>query len=735
MKNFLLLISLLSSFLSLSAQDNSFYFNVLNPSVIYDSYGPNEVGYAVGWGVTVEESIVGELVYAPEGDGEQSNTFCTIAGEDFAGKFILIERGECLFADKVYWAEQSGAIGVVIINNLGEEVISMASGGDYVDLVNIPVVLIPNSVGEILKPTLLSETEVIVEFSLTAAPTALTTGRVIFDANENCIEEGEEINLAGWKVTLTDNTASKLAFTDSEGNYYISSNVGNYTISVEAPLDIWDICENNLPIVHTDFTVQEADFIVRSNVDCAQISVDIIAPFWRRCFENQLLVSYCNTGSITAEDAYVTLELPSFIQILSTDTPYTLNEEGLYVLNVGDVEVGGCGTINLLTEVSCDADLGQTLCTEVYGYPNATCVLPNSNWSGASIAANSRCTDNILLSLKNVGTGDMSAPSEYRILRNGVLLDQGTYQLSAGDFQDFTYPLDDATYRIEANPDVTQPFFTAPSSSVEGCAESDVWGGFITQFSSADYGQSHEELCLEVIGAYDPNDKNANPRGYGDAHYIDQNTSISYFIRFQNTGTDTAFKVVVLDTLSTSFDIASLQLKATSDVYDLRIIDNHILEFTFENIQLVDSFTNEPASHGFFAYELKQNDDIPLGTIIENSAAIYFDFNSPVITNITFHEVSRNFISPTVIKCYGISEEEATFIPSPMAAKTTVVIHTLSEIETGLLEVFDANGQLIITQKFDSSQFTIQTNNLPRGAYFYRYFLNGILGGNGKVIK
>jgi len=634
MKNLLLSLFFLLSFSALSGQqENSFFFNVLSPSSIYASYGSDEIGYTVDWGPTVEESIVGELAYAPDGTGELLNVFCTASDEDFSGKFVLIERGECFFADKVHWAEQSGAVGVIIISFDGG-VVPMAGGGDYFELVNIPAIIIPIELGEQLKETLFSGTEVFVEFSPNEAPMAHTTGNVGIDANGDCLSGDDEINLAGWKVNLTNDEVYKVGFTDSDGNYDISSNIGNYTVSVEPPNDIWDVCENEVPVVHTDFSNQEVDFAAAATEDCAQMSVNMIAPFWRRCFENQLVISYCNIGSIAAEDTYLTLELPSVIQILLTNTPYTVNDEGLYVFNVGNdignMGVGQCGTINLLTEVSCDADLGEILCAESYVYHSSTA-----------------CTD--------------------------------------------------------ATPNLT--------------------------------GNSSDLLCLEVIGAYDPNDKNANPRGYGEEHFIDQNTSIEYFIRFQNTGTDTAFNVVVLDTLSASFDVSSLLLGASSHDYDLRIIENHILEFTFADIQLVDSFANEPASHGFFSYEIKQNVDVELGTIIENSAAIYFDFNEPVITNTTFHEVGRDFINPTIIHCPVAPNDEATFAPLPMATETIVVIHTPVDIKTGHLEVFDVNGKMMLTQKFDSPQFTIKTDGLPNGAYFYRYYLNGDFVGSGKVVK
>ncbi|PCH66207.1 MAG: hypothetical protein COC01_08660, partial [Bacteroidetes bacterium] len=56
-------------------------------------------------------------------------------------------------------------------------------------------------------------------------------------------------------------------------------------------------------------------------------------------------------------------------------------------------------------------------------------------------------------------------------------------------------------------------------------------------------------------------------------------------------------------------------------------------EWTFDNILLPDSNTNEPASHGFVKFKVKQNSNNANDTIISNRASIYFDFNAPVVTN------------------------------------------------------------------------------------------------------
>ena len=104
----------------------------------------------------------------------------------------------------------------------------------------------------------------------------------------------------------------------------------------------------------------------------------------------------------------------------------------------------------------------------------------------------------------------------------------------------------------------------------------------------------------QLIAAYDPNDKAAQQIGYGSQHYIERGTPLDYKVRFQNTGNDTAFNIVILDTISTHLDLSTLQMKVASHDYTWEIINGHTLRVNFPNIKLVDSLTNELGSHGFF---------------------------------------------------------------------------------------------------------------------------------------
>ena len=130
---------------------------------------------------------------------------------------------------------------------------------------------------------------------------------------------------------------------------------------------------------------------------------------------------------------------------------------------------------------------------------------------------------------------------------------------------------------------------------------------------------------------------------------------IEYKIRFQNTGNDTAFTVVVRDTLDTDLDIFSVRSGVASHAYTFRMYGSRILEWTFNSIMLTDSSTNEAKSHGFVCFEVNQNKDLADGTLITNHADIYFDFNSPIITNTTSHKISRNVKLPAYSQTKSLS--------------------------------------------------------------------------------
>ncbi len=153
---------------------------------------------------------------------------------------------------------------------------------------------------------------------------------------------------------------------------------------------------------------------------------------------------------------------------------------------------------------------------------------------------------------------------------------------------------------------------------------------FSGQFSDVFPADNFSKISQTTNGSFDPNDKTVLPEGNFQA-FADQ--KFEYQIRFQNTGNDTAFSIKVVDTLDHDLDILTLKNLSSSHPFRMQLAENHIVTWFFENILLPDSTTDERASHGFLRFEIRAKKSILPGAKLANRAAIFFDFNAPVLTN------------------------------------------------------------------------------------------------------
>lgn len=175
---------------------------------------------------------------------------------------------------------------------------------------------------------------------------------------------------------------------------------------------------------------------------------------------------------------------------------------------------------------------------------------------------------------------------------------------------------------------------------------------------------SHVLVC-----AYDPNDKIADPVGLGPDGYISHQTDfVDYTVRFQNTGNDTAFVVIITDQLDASLDWNSLNMISSSHTVNAEIDSFGLIVFEFAPIYLPDSTTDFAGSQGFVKYRINLNSALPLGTIINNTANIYFDSNPAIITNTTVNTLYDCLLSydefPAIIEtCEGYSVDYSGNLP------------------------------------------------------------------------
>lgn len=209
-----------------------------------------------------------------------------------------------------------------------------------------------------------------------------------------------------------------------------------------------------------------------------------------------------------------------------------------------------------------------------------------------------------------------------------------------------------------------------------------------------------DEDCRNSTAAFDPNDKSASPLGVGPFREVPADTTLSYLIRFQNTGTDTAFNVVLIDTLSPNLDLSTLRPGSSSHPYKWEIYEQGILRFTFNDILLPDSTTNEVASHGFIAYEIQPRTGILPGQVIENKAGIIFDFNAPIITNTVIHTIAK----PVHISNQYLTLCQGEIYNGWSVSSDTIVFDTIAFVEYDSVTITHITG---LPNYFQSLQATI----------------------------
>ncbi|MEO1411282.1 MAG: T9SS type A sorting domain-containing protein [Bacteroidota bacterium] len=216
-----------------------------------------------------------------------------------------------------------------------------------------------------------------------------------------------------------------------------------------------------------------------------------------------------------------------------------------------------------------------------------------------------------------------------------------------------------------------------------------------------------------VTGSYDPNDKQVSPAGEGDEGLVyATDTLLGYLIRFQNTGTDTAFTVVIKDTLESDLDLETVIPGPSSHEYQLSVEDERTLVFTFNDIMLPDSFVNEPASNGWVFFDIRPVASSDYGTVIDNSAAIFFDFNPPIITN----TVRTTFARPLGLGDVAERELPLRVQPNPNRG-VFAVEYELGRSQAVAIRLYDTQGRLVrvLQEQTERGPGTHQLNVLREG--------------------
>ena len=209
--------------------------------------------------------------------------------------------------------------------------------------------------------------------------------------------------------------------------------------------------------------------------------------------------------------------------------------------------------------------------------------------------------------------------------------------------------------------------------------------------------------CFTIVHSWDPNQKSVTPTElHTDGGWL------TYTIDFQNTGTDTAYTVVIKDTLSSYLDASTFQYVASSHKAVIQLFGSAIA-FTFPHIDLPDSAANLSQSEGWIQFRVKTKGTLPLSSQIQNTGYIYFDNNPAVVTNIATTIIGTTGLS-------AISSDGGGIFLYPNPNKGSFTLLTSGSINSDYT-ITDMLGHVIEQRTISADRQSIEMSDVADGIY------------------
>ncbi len=508
------------------------------------------------------------------------------------------------------------------------------------------------------------------------------SGRVYYDANNNGHMDLDDIGVSNVVLQIGDD----YYLSGNDGNYEIMLPAGNYNL-VPQPDEFFNSNPEsiNFSFSSTGEVNSDNNIALQSNMDTAHLEVNILSlPSARKGQEFVSYLTFKNIGTVPLDSTTVSYPLnEDLIYLYSTPPEDYMTEDSAY-WNVYDLQPFEERTIKIHQKV-------------------------DTVLSGGS--ANLKDADDLII----ICFG-------WWICRP-VLIDVICYYV-------------DDCYEVP-DPNTGDPITQCDSVPVTDSITGDTTGYVTDSILHCDLYYwpfcGWWQWCLFINVPHDPNEIYVTPSDTlpYTPQQLEARDPLEYTIRFQNTGNDTCFNAVVLDTLDDNLDVSTFEMLGASHHYDVSI-QGRVLKFTFNNILLPDSTTNEPESHAYINYRIKPKSDLQIGDSICNRADIYFDYEPPVLTNTVVTKIAEAYGIGE--NSYDILKNKVKIAPNPFSNSTTVYLpEDLSEESTFV--IYDMTGRFVKEIPVGKTKtFTLDKNNLKTGMYIYMLKSNGKVIDNGKII-
>lgn len=597
------------------------------------------------------------------------------------------------------------------------------------------------------------------------------TGYTYIDVNNNCVLDtvNGDILLPG--IPITVKPQYQYASSDTSGQYVVRLLPGTYTITAPLTPGISGnytlgcpaTKEYNVNFSTYGDTISGFDFgyqkIPVENCK-TDLGISVAYGIHRPCLLSQvnfIYITAANNSILPASNVTIEAIVPTDLFIKECPYPYTRDGDTVKI-SLGILKPMSSVFFAIKDSVECTASIpfGGSGCFKFTIKEGTNCIPPVWDKSDLLISVfSSGCNISPVrtnLSIINSGTGDMSDSTEYRVFENYRLVRKGKIKLKSQESLFIIFPHDPGnpgvTRLVEVNETSYHPEDKAEHAMVYACTPllsypfyqytpPSIFSSYTTH-SIPRTGRREVEECIPFTGSYDPNSIEVDPDGFPTDSYIAPDQEMTYKINFQNTGTDTAFTVVLVHTLDPGLDVNTLIMGASSHPYTWTLSGetNPVLTIRFDNIKLPDSSKSYLESMGYVSFTIQQVAGLVDYTRINAQAGIYFDLNEAVITNNAYVTIKRaydtdftlgnnitlNYNTNTPTSTINVSEEkgfQVILYPNPLANEGVISIDP--EVSgKKKLAFYNMNGQLIMENSFEGNYFTFQTKNFQPGVYYYK---------------